>query len=189
MSRTQKPPETACYVLHLCTSSAWRKVLGMPPRFKRSSPGRRWGACRMAWAWRCGSKPDCPESTLLLCPPCTSISASLLSCCCAGAPSSADISYSDSLRRQNKHTDTEAAKSGSWIPQDQPAFQNTEGSCIAYGKWDRSERSGIFLYCAGIVEMQKGSLCSICATGSLLFGWIGTLITSQKNKVVPSDAC
>lgn len=189
MPPTQKPPETARYVLHLCTSSAWRKVLGMLPRFKRSDPGRRWGACRMVWAWGCSSEPDCPESILLLRPflpfSCTRAPRFLPRCCCTGAPSSANISYSKSLRQQNKCTDTQAAKAGSWICQGQPAFQN---ACITNGKWDRSKRSGMFLYYAGITEMQKGILCAVYATGSLLVGWIGILIILQKNIVVLSDA-
>lgn len=186
MSPIQKPPETACYVLPLCTSSAWRQVPGMAPRFKRSSPGRRWGACRDgvgmgvqqgAWLpWE--HPPAAPALHIHFCFSHTHEPQRFRTkCCCTGAPSSADISYSDSLTWKNKYADMEAAKSGSWICQGQPAFQNAKGSCITYGKWDRSERSGMFLYCAGIVEMQKGILCAVFATENLLFGWIGTLIT------------
>lgn len=75
------------------------------------------GACRMVWAWGCSSEPDCPESILLLRPflpfSCTRAPRFLPRCCCTGAPSSADISYSNSLRQQNKCTDTQAAKAGS----------------------------------------------------------------------------
>lgn len=113
VSYIQKPPETVHCVLQLCTSSAWRKVPGMPPHYQRSRPGRRWGCLQdgvamgiQEWTWLPWEHPPAgPALHIHFCLSHTHEPQRFLPrCCCTGAPSSADFSYSDSPRRQNGYS-------------------------------------------------------------------------------------
>lgn len=129
---------------------------GDAPTFQKEQSGQQVGALQgsmgmrmQQWTWLPWDLP--PATPGLHIHFCFSHDFSLR-CCCTGAPSSADNSYSDSLRQKNKYIDMEAAKSGNWICHGQPAFQNAKRSWLTYEKWDRSICSGMF--CTMLVSLR-----------------------------------